>query len=704
VIVEFIKKYSILLLVSLFIGWGVSSELILSDVHFSDGAFHLSVLKYLDSAVKNNLNPLDFWYSGTPFGFALFRSYQYLPYLIIYSIYRVTFEFFSLSEVFTFCTIVLCMLIPWSTYFSLKKIGLSNVACTTAAIMSVLVADGGEFGFGLQNYLFGTNGLYTQLWAMVFLPLAISASYLYINNKTNFALSILFGFLTFGSHVVAAFILFFSVGVFWLLNIIRNKKFNFQIFNYFSVLALVTAHQWFFAFKDSLYINQSSLEPAWKYNGRGFEYVVKLFWDGSLFDTQRFPSLTILFLIGLSAYLFYPLKENKNKFYADSFYALLLFLSLYIGRQIWGFLFENVGPLSSIHIHRFVIGVHFYSFVIIGLAAETIFKFTQNNQNLKKILLVIFLAILLPAFNERFDRFEHAKNLRIQSKEFFSQSNFVNELVEITKKINLGPIYAGATHNWDYQTRQFGIPIHFFFTASGLPTVGGALYHAFSLAGETLFDINVSKKSHFELYGIGSIASTNTWAPLDKYNLLETKGNLSLYKTNNGILRVGQLGFISCGEKIKASDFMRRWVSSDLVDYSIYGIVAPENCEKNISTLEKVNFVQNPPNISKYNKSIIGEVIEYKNFNTWAFSGKVKLNSPGIVVAATGYHPNWKVKVNGEEKNTLWVTPGFIAVEVPAGIYDIDFEYQGSQSKAFLLIASFFILFALFKFTPRNFN
>jgi hypothetical protein len=693
-----------LLFVSIFAAWGMHYELYYPEIHYSDGTFHLSVLKYLDTAFDNGRNPFDFWYSGTPFGFALFRSYQYFPYIFMYVAYLLTFKLVSLAQIMAASNLILVVALPWTFYFGLRAAGLCKTSSIFTSILSVLIADGGEFGLGLQNYTFGTNGLYTQLWALVFLPLAIGYAYKYLSSGTNLIIAVFFGFLTFGSHVIAAFIVNFSVLLFCAI-FIFNKDYSGikRTFIYFLILGLLTAHQWLFVFIDAPFINQSALEPAWKYNGRGIEYILNLLWSGKALDVGRFPSLTVLLLASICFGIFAPNKDSKNKFVNICFYALILFFTLYVGRQIWGWLFADMPALKSLHIHRFAIGFHFYTLVLIGAMLAYIYK-NLKGRNFNRVIFILCLAALLaPAYIERAQMYIKSRNLRISSGEYLASNKQTVDLISNTDIFKTGPIYGGANYNWGLQTQIFGIPSYFFPTAAGYTTVGGSLFHAFSLAGETLFDFNVARKSHYELYGIRSVVSQNTWKGLDGFSQLGTSNNISVWSTNLEAFSFGVKNFDVCGEQKQASAFMRRWLQSSLPDTGSFGQILPGKCPTNRDGL--VNYIDLPPNTSVDNKNI-GKIIEsyHNEYKPWFSKAKVQMNSEGLVILPTGYHPNWTVSIDGSQAKTMWVTPGFVAATVPAGIHMVEFEYKGSSLKtvAVALSCLFFMICLALKVRMPN--
>jgi hypothetical protein len=681
----------LVLMASVFSGYEMYAQLFYPELNFNDGAFHISVLKMLEFAIQGGQNPLDFWYSGTPFGFALFRSYQYFPYLLMYSAYVALWKAFTLSQIFAVANVLLVVLLPWSVYWAFRIAKLEKIDAAIAAVASVLISDGGEFGFGLQNYTFGTNGLYTQLWAMLFLAPGVAFAYRYLLEGKYLTTALFFGFLTFGCHVVAAFVLFFSAGFLALSFVFGNPGAGIatilkRVVFYFILLALVTSHQWLFVLWDAAYINQSLLEPQWKYAGRGLFYVLTLLWSGGSADAGRLPVLTLFMLVGCCAALFQP---QKSDFAKRTVWLAVLMLSLYAGHEVWGSIFTTLPAVSSLHVHRFAVGFHLYVAALVGVGVGTILRLTQDSKRALLLVSLIVAGAFYPAFKERSSMYRNAATLRHSAGEFIKRNDQIGQLVSSLTVLNDGIIYAGASHNWEDQAKQFGIPPHYFATTAGLPTVGGALYHAFSLAGETLFDFDVRRRAHFQLYGIQTVIAPVSWDGLGgSFSKRSSFGGLAIWDTGMSPLQLGSRSFLLCGNRKQASTFMRRWVQSPLVELGQFGELTLGDCAGvSGSDLPTVSYDGLPPSPRREAASN-DNVIATGPYLPWRIEGKVETKAPRLVVAATGFHPNWRVYIDGKASKTTWVTPGFLAAETEAGSHDVRFEYEGSTLKPVLLAAS----------------
>ena len=656
---------ALLVLAVIFAAWGFEHELHFVDVQYSDVAFHLSILKSLDLAANAGQSIFDFWYDGVPFGFALFRAYQYLPHLIMYGIYTVCAGHFTLAQVLIGSTAVLATILPISIFYSLRMVGVRTLQAGFAAILSLLISDGSEYGMGLQNYTFGTVGITTQLWAMVFLAPAIAASFNYLNSGKQLGLASLFSFLTFGSHVVAAVILMICIGVFVVVLLAKQRRINLQTIVLLALIVAVTAHQWYFVLLDSPYINRSSLEPSWKYQGRGLSALLDLIWSGNFFDANRLPVLTLLLLIS-GAYLVVFNKQLRaqpgGKFLCLAPYIFALFFTFCAGREIWGLVFDVVPVLKNLHVHRFALAVHLFGVVIISAGLEA---FVRNFSKTKarEVLLLFFIFVMLrPAINERVEMFRTNYSNHRETAELVARDSDLENLLRSIEQGPYGWTYSGSKSSWQEQLLVAGyVPIDLFTVMRGIPTVGGILYHAFSLAGETLFDFSPTNPAHFDLFGIRNIIAPIAWQGSPGFLHLASFGRYALWSRQSSMLYLGDQRFEVIPKSANRSDLVRQ-------------------------------FVRDFTRIDSTAGKVINQSMQYP----WSFKGAVEMQSAGIVVGAVGFHPNWVVSVDGQSVDKKWVMPGFIAVDVPSGKHEISFFYQGSRIKKYMFALSIALVLAAF--------
>jgi hypothetical protein len=556
------------------------------------------------------------------------------------------------------------MLLPCSIFCSLRAVGLRPLEAGIAAVLAVLISDGSEYGMGLQYYTFGTVGIITQLWALVFLTPAIACSFNYLRHRTHLGCALGFGFLTFGSHVVAAVVLLTSIGVFALVDVLCQRRVSRRLFVLIGLLALVTAHQWWFVFSDSAIINRSMLEPAWKYQGRGIVYLTQIFWAGGLFDTNRFPIITLLLVVSLCFTVSHwtrVRKESGGEFSTRATLLFVLFFSMCAGREVWGWLFDLLPVMKSLHVHRFALAVHLFGIITISVGVGALIRICGRTAPRLTLVLFLFVVVLRPAILERYAMYRDTAARHTECARLVAIDPEFAQLLSALPQLPYGWTYIGSKTSWQRSLVAAGfIPLDLFTVSRGVPTVGGILLHAFSLAGETLFDFDPAVPAHFDLFGIRNVIAPASWQGVADFSRVGVFGRYSLWSRESHMLFVGDDRFAT--------------------RLSYLG-----------ETLLVRQFVQGLRELS----GGVGRIAEQVMEHPWHFEGTAVMERDGRVLAAVGYHPNWEVTIDGSLMQTQWSLPGFMLVSVPKGTHRIAFHYRGSVLKLYLLLGGLGVIFTV---------
>jgi len=507
---------------------------------------------------------------------------------------------------------------------------------------------------------------------MVFLPLAISSASRYLYHGSFLGQALLFGFLTFGSHVVAAVILIVCTGFFALTSCLHGRRISKRPFVLLGLLLLVTAHQWIFVLADSHFVNKSALEPSWKYDGRGLGYLSDLFWNGGLFDCARFPALTLLLLVSIPYGVLYR-KAIRSAPGGDLLaYATplsLIFFTLCAGRELWGWFFDLVPVLKSLHVHRFAIGVHLFGVLAIAASAGAGIRLLSATKPRQVLAIFALLLLLRPAFQERAKMYVETFNRHEQSARLISSEPELMALLAAAETLPYGWTYIGSKSSWQRDLVAAGyIPLDLFTVMRGVPTVGGILFHAFSLAGETLFEFDPRNAWHFDLFGIRNVVAPSSWAGFQGFTRSGVFGRYAIWSRESHMLGVGDERFAERANYSGQTELMRTFVRSFRASVKPAGVLRDQ----------KMEF-------------------------PWRFEGTAVMENAGKGYGAVGFHPNWRVSVDGEPGETKWTVPGFVQVDVPAGTHKIVFHYKGSALKPYLLTFSLLLIgFIIFFCRPQR--
>ena len=461
-------------------------------------------------------------------------------------------------------------------------------------------------------------------------------------------------------------------------------------------VAVVTSYQWIFIALDGRYINQSIVEQAYKYGSHGLRWVVEKASVGALLDANRFPSISILFLFGFFAAIGDSFAFSREK-RTDAVIVLrwlvcvlLLSLSLLVGWNIWGPIFQNTPILRSLHMHRFIIAVNFFGVLLAAYGFRCLRSLLPARPAMQAFALLGTFCLLAPAINERIETHRTSHNWRATASAAWNSDTNLQAVITLFLSKPRTYVHSGMHQTWANELRLGRmVPLHDIFIAQGIPTMGGMLFHAFCLAGDTMFNFSAVRKATYDLFGIGYVVAPTRLAVAPFLKDEQTFGGYRVLSSGATRLGVIDVGFNLSGKRSDEARFMQRWVSSQLVERNIFGGI-----ETTIPNLPSISFgdaVPDYPATLPLHRWTITE-------GPWrqdGIVGEVVLERPAYVLFKTGYHPSWQATVDGTYTKPIWVTPGFLAVPVPAGKHAVTFTYYGSWLKVLLFVLSLICLSVL---------
>src|SRR6266550_6751947 len=141
----------------------------------NDNVFHLVNLERSADALRSGEDPTDAWLPSVGMGYPVFHYYQHVPYLVPSTIATVT--GLDLKDVFYWTSYLLLCFFPLSVFWSMRRFGFQRITAGATGLIASMLATNGLFGFDYGSYVWSGYGLYTQLWAMFILPLALAHCY-----------------------------------------------------------------------------------------------------------------------------------------------------------------------------------------------------------------------------------------------------------------------------------------------------------------------------------------------------------------------------------------------------------------------------------------------------------------------------------------------------------------------------------------------
>ena len=151
---------------------------------FNDTVLHMLLIDMTVETITKGQNVTDSWQGTMNMGMPVFHYYQHLPHVAVALVHVFTFESITVATLVKWAYYLLLSAFPLSIYWSLRRFGFSKLTAAMGGIVSPLIAslDAADLvdlygGLDYDSYTTRGWGLFTQLWAMVLLPPALSCGY-----------------------------------------------------------------------------------------------------------------------------------------------------------------------------------------------------------------------------------------------------------------------------------------------------------------------------------------------------------------------------------------------------------------------------------------------------------------------------------------------------------------------------------------------
>lgn len=370
---------------------------------------------------------IDHWVPNWAEGFNLPYYYSHWPQIVIVASWRF-FKLFSalipplstltLFQWYHIVIFLLLCLFPICVFWGLKVLKVPWIVAGFGAIAATQLSTDGLYGLDPSSFLWRGYGLSSQLFSMVFLPMAIAYSYrflidevrvtkdklriknikeilrtsYFIIHNSSFLPAVFFLVLSVSGHLGIGVLAMMSIGFLslgfpiiavmekqTLKNIIQITidKIGRMLAVCFTSIAILS----YFvlpALKDDSYHNISFWDPVWKFNSWGWKEVMQQYLNGNLFDFGRLPVLTFLIIIGCFYIFFATKKQTKSHLSALTSqpttlnlqpFAFLFFfwLLFFFGRATWGGIIDLIPSMKDFHQSRFIVGMHLAGFFLAPL-------------------------------------------------------------------------------------------------------------------------------------------------------------------------------------------------------------------------------------------------------------------------------------------------------------------------------------------------
>lgn len=576
------------------------------------------------------------WAEGYPLPF----YYTHLPQIAIVSSYNMVIQplssllslHFTLYTYYNWTKFLLLAFLPLSFYIALRVVGFSPLLSAIGAFFASHFSTDGLYGIDPPSYLWRGYGLTSQLYAIFFLPLAISYAYKglveisnFKNQISNLLLAGIFLTLTTAGHLGIGIIGFISLLPFLLFNLKAS-----HIISRMKRLALIYAIPLFLlaywiipALMQNNYHMISFWDPIWKFDSYGWYEVIRQFWAGELFDWQRvFPVITTIVLIG-----FFVCTLAKNYFpFALQF---SLFFLLYFGRTSWGPLIDLIPGMKDFHQHRFLVGIQIASIFLIPIGIGflfdllrksvvwissrfTILNFPHPKRNdlpgdLSYLNIIYYIVVIIFITVINFITLQQTLDYTKLNSRWISEANTAyqqdeknfQDLLTYLSSLPDYRIYAGRPGNWGHDFRLGSTQMYMLFGVSG-KSISQFLPETWSPLSENEQNFDERVPEDYDLLNIGYVVAPKNQGFANGVSFEKKFGPFELYKAPT----TGWFDVVTSPMQITSSktnflnivhlwqrSYARRWKMHPLISVE-KNPKTPSPLSRNLKMTDEVTYVE----------------------------------------------------------------------------------------------------------------
>jgi hypothetical protein len=650
------------------------------------------------------------WVPNWAQGYNLPVYYSHIPQILIVGSWRLMGQFISLFTYYHWVIYLLLVIFPLCLFLALRVVKMPWLAAGIGALIASQLSTDGLYGLDPPSFLWRGYGLSSQLFAMLFLPLAMA----FVARK-NVKWSILFLAATTAGHlgmgmiaILAAVIITIGPTVQAILQQEYSKVIKLFTQDVGRLLLIiggvvVILGYWIIpAVVQNNYHNISFWDPIWKFDSYGTKIVLTRLFNGDLFDFGRSPILTLLVLVGL----FVSLQTTQYISFALLFIGMLI---LYFGRATWGPLIDLIPGMREFHLSRFIVGVQLAGLFLIPIGVEKMVSSVmyQVSRVLKKSFIIdhlsfiIFTIILVALVYPQTLRYAALNDkLILQANQNFEAVKPDLELLLSTLKAHIaqspGRVFAGRGGGWGKGFRVAETPYYMYLSTYGIPTVLW-LPQTWSPSSDIEQYFSEENLTHYELFNIRYVVAPPSQAAQPFWKLLEETKTWKLYEIATSGYVIGAVRpAIVASTKEDYKNVVRMWMHSVYPTNGLYPQLTldtrsyPQNTGlPNFKMVDEVTyqvpdgslhsiFAEPPVYLSQ--TTVRPTVVSQSDDTDMVFKATVEVPegcTGCIVVLRQTYHPNWKANIDGKPVKPFGVFPFYTAVTVEtSGTHEIIFSYR----------------------------
>jgi len=671
--------YAPLLLVAFAVGFGLwllRAEL--RVVPFpNDASTHASFARFAEQRIRAGHSPFDAWYPYLGLGSPQFLQYQALSHIVT-AVLSIAFG----DSVFRWSNYLLVCTWPISVYIGARLLGLDRWQAGTAALFSPMLVNVVGYGFEWASFLWLGSGMWSMLWALWLMPIALGLAWRAVAKGERYALAAFVVGLTCAFHFITGYLVLLALGVFILVRPPEALK----RFGRSALVGLGGLLTFAFIFIPTLgglkYVNVNSFQTGtfWQDSygpGKVFTWLI----DGRLFDYGRHPVVTVLVALGTLVCLW---RARRDETARVTLGLMLLSLCMYSGRRVVGFALDRLPGGSDLLLHRYIIGVHFAGMLLAGIGAVWAFRTVVATARFvvrvpgrtliaASIACALAVVVIWPVLVDR-DHYANYDTQFIKGQVVADQNTgiYVNALIDVAKQRGGGRVYAGLPNNWGAFTKVDQVDVLYMPLQQDADSLGFTLRtDSLSQDIESYFDD--TNPAQYDLFDVKYVLDPPGRSPSVPATLIAQDGGYSLWQVQNVS---GYLEVVDTTEPVVAN----RTDMAAVFTQPNGGYLASQQVLELRHPLVAFDGAKTPPPSLRSSAPFVGPPgrvdSSSDSLDNGRFAGRVTATRPSWVMLKESYAPHWRATVDGKPVKTAMLAPSFVGVPIPAGTHDVVFQYH----------------------------
>jgi hypothetical protein len=669
--------------------------------YLDDASMHEQMVRYATAYLGSGRNPLRGWWPYLGLGSPQFLHYQSLGAMLT----GLAGLAVGADAAFRWSLLLLWGAWPLVVYASARIWGFGRCAAAGAAVVAPLLSSVPSVGYERGAYLWIGYGLWSQLCASWFLPLAWATSWRAVGDRRYTAPAVVCIALTAELHFETGYLALLAPMLWpWIVPADLRARLRRAavvlglslVAASWALLPLVLQGRW--ASINEVFVH-SPLEQ-----GYGAGVVLSWLVDGRMLDNGHLPTVTVLALAGVGAVARRWRRDPTGRSVALIGVASLL---LSFGPTTWGVLMDAVPGSHDLFFRRFMLGAQLAAVLLAGIGAQALVRATaagaaglarrvarsagehfagplpgRNRAGRRGIsperlaarasavvaLLAVALA-LVPAVSavRSYDR-ANAANIAAQRREQAVAGRSIAPIIARIRRLGGGRTYAGAPDNWGATFTVGQVPVFKYLESQDIQEVGYTLRTA-SLMTDPEVAFDPANPGDFSLFGIRWLIYPAGLSPPAGARPVRASGPYRLWELPaNGWLEVlDTVGVL----RANRADVGRR--SVPLLDGSLldrHRDLAVAWAGSQAATLTDPGGADGTgsPGVVRSDTA---------NLVDGLARGVVHLTRRAVVVLSASYDPGWQATVDGHPAQTQMIAPAVVGVSVPAGTHVVAFRYDG---------------------------